>query len=164
MNDETRGPARTGVAISALVALALAGVFCLVLRGSPLVPRLGFASVLAVFVFLYGCLVSYVYADAKRRGMRAGVWAALAALVPHALGFIAYFLLREPLLQRCTGCGTAARNDLAFCPQCGTPLRNICAACRRPVEAVWSHCAHCGAAIVESARRAAEGEDSATTR
>jgi hypothetical protein len=151
MNDETRGPARTGVAISALLALGLAALFILVLRGSPLPQLLGFATALALFVFLYGCLVSYVYADARRRGMRAGVWATLAALIPHALGFIAYFLLREPLLQRCTGCGTAARSDLAFCPQCGTPLRRICTACRRPVEAAWGHCAHCGTKLVESA-------------
>ena len=158
VRGETGGPARTGVAISALLAVGMAAVFILVLRRAPWPQLLGFATVLALFIFLYGCLVSYVYADAKRRGMRPGLWAAVAALVPHALGFIAYFLLREPRLRPCPGCGAAAHKDLAFCPQCGTPLRSICAACRRPVEPHWSHCAHCGTRIGDDARPAGDRE------
>jgi RNA polymerase subunit RPABC4/transcription elongation factor Spt4 len=102
---------------------------------------------MALFVFSYGFLVSYVYGDAKRRGMRALVWAVVAALVPNALGFIAYFLLREPLLKPCGACGVLARRDLAFCPQCGSPLAQVCPSCRRAVEPAWKHCAHCGALV-----------------
>jgi uncharacterized membrane protein len=136
---------RTGVAISALVAFLGAALLFLATGESPVAVRMGFSAAMGVVLFIYGFLVSYVHGDAKRRGMRAGVWALVAALVPNALGLIAYFLLREPLLQPCRACGAAVRRDHAFCPQCGAPLPGTCAACRRPVEAGWSHCAHCGA-------------------
>ena len=99
---------------------------------------------LALLVFLYGFLVSYVYGDAKRRGMRYRLWAVVAALVPNALGFIAYFLLREPLLRPCGACGASARRDFAFCPQCGSPLARPAPRAGAPWSPAWTHCAHCG--------------------
>jgi hypothetical protein len=143
--------ARWGVAISALLAFVAALLWVLLTDAFPLAARIALGAALALFIFLYGFLVSYVYGDAKRRGMRQGVWALVAALVPNALGFIAYFLLREPLLKPCGACGATARRDFAFCPQCGSPLRQVCPACRRPVETIWSHCAHCGTKILGSA-------------
>lgn len=143
--QELRVAARPGVAISALVAFIAALLFVLLAGKHPLAARIAFGAILALLIFLYGFLVSYVYGDAKRRGMRHVLWALVAAFVPHALGFIAYFLLREPLLQTCGTCGATSRRDFAFCPQCGSPLRQVCPACRRPVETAWSHCAHCGA-------------------
>jgi len=140
---------RAGVTISALLALVGALAFVLVAGELSLPVRMVLGAAMGFFIFLYGFLVSYVYGDAKRRGMRAGLWALVAAVVPNALGLIAYFLLREPLLQRCGGCGTTARRDFAFCPQCGSALRRVCSACRRPVETPWSHCAHCGTKILE---------------
>ena len=139
-----------GVLISALLALTAASAFALVARGFPPVPRIAFSGLFAAFVFVYGFLVAYVYGDAKRRGMRHVMWALVAALVPNGLGFLAYFLLREPILRRCGACGSAARRDLAFCPQCGSALAGLCPACRRPVETHWSHCAHCGSKIPET--------------
>lgn len=144
--------ARLGVAISALLAFVAVLLFVLLTDKPPLAARMALGAALALFIFLYGFLVSYVYGDAKRRGMRHGLWALVAAFVPNALGFIAYFLLREPLLQRCGACRATARRDLAFCPQCGSPLRQICPACRRPVETAWSHCAHCGTKILGTLR------------
>jgi hypothetical protein len=138
---------RTGVVISAIVAAASWTLFLLFaedVAGGARVP-LGF--LIALLVFTYGFLVSYVYGDAKRRGMRYVIWTLVAALVPNALGFIAYFLLREPLLQMCGACGATARRDFAFCPSCGSPLPRACPSCRRPVETTWSHCAHCGTKI-----------------
>jgi hypothetical protein len=141
---------RLGVAISALLAFVAALLLVLIpARHSPV--RIPLGAAMALFVFLYGFLVSYVYGDAKRRGMRHVLWALVAAFVPNGVGFIAYFLLRDPLLQRCGACGATARRDLAFCPQCGSPLRQLCPACRRPVETAWSHCAHCGTKVLESA-------------
>jgi hypothetical protein len=141
---------RAGVAASALVALVAASLFVLVVRHRPFTARIPFAVPLALFIFLYGFLVSYVYGDARRRGMRHRIWAVVAAVAPNGLGFIAYFLLREPLLQRCGACGATARREFAFCPECGSPLAGVCQACRRPVEPVWSHCAHCGAKMLRS--------------
>jgi hypothetical protein len=142
---------RAGVLASAVLALVPAVLFAVVTRGGPLPLRVAGVVGFGLFVFVYGFLVSYVYGDAKRRGMRHRVWTLVAALVPNGLGFLAYFLLREPLLRRCGACGAAARRDLAFCPQCGSPLAGACPACRRPVEAHWSHCAHCGTKLSEGA-------------
>ena len=135
---------RLGVALSALLAFVAALLFVLLFGKTPLAVRLALGAAMASLIFVYGFLVSYVHGDAKRRGMRPGLWALVAALVPHALGFVAYFLLREPLLQRCGACGTTARRDFAFCSQCGSPLCRGCPGCRRLVEAAWSHCTHCG--------------------
>ena len=143
--------ARLGVGVSALLGLVAALLFVLVIRELPLVARIALGAALAFFIFLYGFLVSYVYGDAKRRGMRHVPWALVAAFVPNALGFIAYFLLREPLLQPCGACGATARRDLPFCPRCGAPRLPVCPECRRPVETAWSHCAHCGTKILGSA-------------
>jgi hypothetical protein len=143
LHQELKVATPTGIAIAAV--LALAGSLLWVLLGGPvLAVRIALATALAIFIFVYGFLVSYVHGDAKRRGMRAGLWAIAAACVPHGLGFVAYVLLREPLLPPCGGCGAAARRDFAFCPQCGTALRELCPACRRPIEAAFRHCVHCG--------------------
>jgi hypothetical protein len=158
LRQEIGVAARLGVAISALLAFVAALLFVLLTDEHPLAARVALGTALALFIFLYGFLVSYVYGDAKRRGMRHGLWALVAACVPHALGFIAYFLLREPLLQPCRACGATVRRDFAFCPRCGSPLRQVCPACRRPVEPAWSHCAHCGTKILGSAQASAPGE------
>jgi Double zinc ribbon len=138
----------SGVTISVLVAFIGATLLFLVAGKPPLPVRIAMAAAMGLVIFVYGFLVSYVHGDARRRGMRQ-VWALVAALVPNALGFIAYFLLREPLLQPCRACGATARRDLAFCPRCGAPLPGACPSCRRPVETAWSHCAHCGTKLLE---------------
>lgn len=142
---------RSGVAISALLAFVGATLLFLVAGKPPLDVRIALSAAMGFFILVYGFLVSYVHGDAKRRGMRHGLWALVAACVPNALGFIAYFLLREPLLQPCSVCGASARRGLAFCPRCGAPLPGACPACRRPVETAWSHCGHCGTKLLGSA-------------
>ena len=107
----------SGVAVSACVASVLAFLWIVVVRDMPPGLRIGLGATLGLVIFLYGYFVAYVYGDAKRRGMRPGAWALVAALVPNALGFVAYFLLRDPLLRACGGCGATSRRDLAFCPQ-----------------------------------------------
>lgn len=151
LRQELGVAARKGVTISAILACVAALLFQLVAAGFPPVARIVLGATLAFFIFLYGFLVSYVYGDAKRRGMRHKLWALVAALVPNALGFVAYFLLREPLLRPCGACGATSRRDLAFCPQCGSPLARPCPACGRPLETAWTHCAHCGTKILGDA-------------
>ena len=149
LSEGFRVAPRIGIALSAISALAAGSAFLLVGGDELSVPgRVAAGISIALLVFTYGFLVSYVYGDARRRGMRHVVWALVAALVPNALGFIAYFLLREPLLQPCPSCGARARRDFAFCPQCGSALPRACPSCRRPVETSWSHCAHCGKSIL----------------
>lgn len=144
LSSEFKVAIRTGVVISAVLAAAGFAAFVLVADKPPIEFRIPLGLLLAAVMFTYGFLVSYVYGDAQRRGMRHVIWTLIVFFVPNALGFIAYFLLRDPLLQPCQACGATARRDFAFCPQCGSPLPRVCPGCRRPVEPVWPHCAHCG--------------------
>ena len=57
-------------------------------------------SVLAgVVLSIYLLLIGYVNQDAKRRDMGQVLWTLLVIFVPNGLGFLAYFLLRKPLVQ-----------------------------------------------------------------
>jgi hypothetical protein len=96
---------------------------------------------------IYILLAGYIYADARRRGMRAVVWTLLAFLIPNAIGFILYFIMREPLMHTCPGCGKPARAQFAFCTYCGTSLAPACPKCRQAVETEWPHCPHCGGSL-----------------
>ena len=138
---------RTGVVISLVPALVAAAAWSFAAQGFPIVPRLLIGAVFALMFLAYGLLVSYIYGDARRRGMRHVLWTVVAAVVPNGLGFIAYFLLREPQLPPCAGCGAPARRGFAFCSRCGGALAETCASCRRALEPGWSHCAHCGVPV-----------------
>jgi predicted RNA-binding Zn-ribbon protein involved in translation (DUF1610 family) len=128
-------------------ALLAAAGWSFAAQGFPIVPRLLLGAMFALMFFVYGLLVSYIYGDARRRGMRHVIWTVVAAVVPNGLGIIAYFLLREPLVQPCAACGARAKRGFAFCPRCGAAVAETCAACRRALEPGWSHCAHCGAPV-----------------
>ena len=148
MSSEFQVPARTGVVISAILALGAWTLFVVITDEPPIGFRIPLGFLMAALILTYGFLVSYVYGDAKRRGMRHVLWTLIAMFVPNALGFLAYFMLRDPLLQPCPACGATARRDFAFCPQCGSPLPRVCPNCRRPVEPSWPHCAHCGQKLI----------------
>ena len=109
------------------------------LWGKVLLP---YGAVLLVFVYIL--LVSYVYADAKRRGMRYVLWTFIAVLVPQAIGIILYFILRDPLPVTCPSCHSSALKSHTFCPSCGTPLRPTCSQCGKATDIGWSHCPQCG--------------------
>lgn len=134
---------RTGIVIAVLVAGGLLAII-LALGEGPAIAQIAMGVIVPSLFVIYILLVSYVYGDAKRRGMRPVLWMLIAAFVQGGIGFIIYFLIREPQLQPCPSCNTLLRREFAFCPQCGTSLPRVCPSCTRPVEPVWPHCAHCG--------------------
>jgi hypothetical protein len=89
-------------------------------------------------------LTGYVYADAKRRGMNAVLWTLLVILIPKAIGFIAYFMLRKPLLAPCPNCRWPVGSDFTYCPKCGYALAPACANCGRPIRRDYTCCPYCG--------------------
>lgn len=91
-------------------------------------------------ILFYG----YIYGDAKRRGMRYGVWTLLAIFVPYLIGVILYFILRDPLPAECPGCHTVVVSKFAFCPHCGASLKPSCPQCGRSIEPGWVNCGYCG--------------------
>jgi len=108
-----------------------------------------FAFAFGVFLFAYAwiLLIGYVYADAKRRGMRYAMWTWLAVLIPNAIGIILYFILRDPLPRPCPGCSTLIKSGFVFCPYCGTAMKPTCPNCGRAVEHGWANCPECGSKL-----------------
>jgi uncharacterized membrane protein YeaQ/YmgE (transglycosylase-associated protein family) len=93
------------------LSLGMAGTIAIGLLGGLL---------MGAFVAAWLLCVGYVYADAKRRGMRPVLWTLIAALFPHLFGFLLYFALRQPMSPRCPHCGQAVTLDQRFCSWCGT--------------------------------------------
>jgi hypothetical protein len=111
---------------------------------SVLVGLLVFAGiVLAVWVVM----VFYVNADAGRRQMNRLLWTLLVIFIPNAIGFIVYFLLRNPIGRPCAKCRLLIRPGYAFCPACGEATAPLCPVCRHAVEHGWVNCAYCGAKL-----------------
>jgi hypothetical protein len=112
----------------------------------PLLSLLG-AAAMASYVLPVG----YIWGDARRRGMNHVLWTLLAIFIPHAVGIILYFILRDPLAYPCPACRSLASKGHAYCASCGSALRASCPRCQQSVEGAWRNCAHCGAALTTGA-------------
>jgi hypothetical protein len=66
------------------------------------------------------CL-GFVFADARRRAMRPLLWVLVAALFPHLLGFLLYFVMRQPIASTCSHCARPMALNHQFCSWCGSP-------------------------------------------
>ncbi len=137
-----------------LIALLVAGgTFTLFYR----MPRFGgLGRVEAAFLiwgtlifFAWVALIGYIFADARRRGMRYIMWTLLSIFIPYFIGAILYFVLRDPLLIQCPHCSISCRSTYVFCPGCGAELSPSCPACKRAVEPRWNRCAYCGKELLE---------------
>ena len=98
---------------------------------------------LATIVLLTG----YVYRDAQRRGMNAFLWTFLViVMLPAyvAMGFIFYFIAREPLPYHCPKCGMMVSARFNYCPGCKYVLHPTCPSCQREVGEMDRFCPHCG--------------------
>jgi RNA polymerase subunit RPABC4/transcription elongation factor Spt4 len=92
-------------------------------------------------------LIGYVNRDARRRGMNAGLWTFLVTILLPAwllLGFVIYFLVREPLPYHCTQCGAMVSARFNYCPSCKYNVRPACEQCKREVGEFDRYCPHCG--------------------
>lgn len=107
----------------------------------------GVVTLIAIPAAILLFLVGYVYRDAARRGMSPGAWTFLViVLMPayFALGFIVYFVMREPLPFDCPQCGTKVGARFNYCPNCKCNLHPSCPNCRREVLDTDKFCAFCG--------------------
>ena len=99
----------------------------------------------------YVLLAGYVNRDARRRGMRHVLWTFIVLLVPNAIGFILYFLLRQPLLGSCPNCRTTVKPDFNYCPQCHYQLKPVCPGCGKTSEPGIQYCPYCGTSFSPAA-------------
>ena len=150
---------RTARIIAAVVYLLLGSLVFFVataqdpgMKNWPVWGRFLFSYGIFLIIVAWILLVGYVYADAKRRGMRYVMWTWLAALIPDGIGIILYFILRDTLPRPCASCSTVVKASYTFCPHCGAAMQPTCPQCGKGVEAGWTHCPHCGAGLPSQAR------------
>lgn len=107
-------------------------------------PALAAVMILAgILLPAIGLLIGYVNRDAKRRGMSATLWTILVILIPNAIGFIIYFLAREPLVFNCPQCGGSVSARFNFCPKCKFNLHPACPECKNAVRTEDRYCPFC---------------------
>jgi RNA polymerase subunit RPABC4/transcription elongation factor Spt4 len=92
----------------------------------------------------YILLIGYLNRDAGRRGMSRLAWTLLAIFIPHALGIVLYFVLRQPRILNCPQCSAAVETGFGFCPRCRFQLNATCPQCQRGVNAADKFCPYCG--------------------
>jgi hypothetical protein len=89
-------------------------------------------------------MVGYVNKDAGRRGMSRTLWTLIAIFVPNGIGFILYFLLRNPIRANCPNCGAAIVPRANYCPNCRYSIHPTCTQCKAAVQLSDKFCANCG--------------------
>jgi hypothetical protein len=77
------------------------------------------AFVLGILLAIWLLGLGFVFADARRRAMRPVLCVLVAALFPHLLGFLLYFVMRQPIATVCAHCGMTVSNHPRFCSWCG---------------------------------------------
>ncbi len=110
----------------------------------PVAPRIFLGLLTGGIVAIWALLIGYVNRDAARRNMSRTLWTLVAILVPNGLGFILYFLLRQPAQEPCPRCGALVHSSFNYCPNCNMKLHPHCAQCQRPAKLTDTYCAYCG--------------------
>jgi RNA polymerase subunit RPABC4/transcription elongation factor Spt4 len=149
--------------VTLIVIFLIAQVFALIINAagvangghmwpdgfSPLLAMLTLAAAItggALATFPWILLLGYVNRDAKRRGMNSTLWTLLClVLFPayFAVGFIIYFLVREPLPYACAKCATMVGPRFNFCPNCKNDLHPSCPNCKREIVETDRFCPYC---------------------
>jgi RNA polymerase subunit RPABC4/transcription elongation factor Spt4 len=127
-------------------------------RGQPFLSCLALAGVITAMALAFTLsffMLGYVYRDAKRRGMNAGLWTLLVFLLTPStgvIGLIIYLLVREPLPYTCPQCGATVNARYNFCPNCKYNLHPACPACQREVADDDKFCPYCATELTPAAK------------
>jgi hypothetical protein len=119
------------------------------LQSEPALASLALAAIITGVSLVLGSLillVGYVNRDAKRRGMNSALWTLLVIVLLPAwtfVGFLIYFLMREPLPYNCPQCGATVGARFNFCPSCKCNLHPSCPQCKREVVETDKYCPYC---------------------
>jgi hypothetical protein len=147
-----------GIALAVNLHLATTGETAIPeLRENPPLAMLAVAGIIAgvwLLLSIYTCLIAYVNRDAKRRGMSSGLWSFLVIVLSpayFAVGFIVYFLMREPLPYSCPQCGTTVGARFNYCPNCKCNLHPSCPQCKREVAEGDKFCPYCAQELAPAA-------------
>jgi RNA polymerase subunit RPABC4/transcription elongation factor Spt4 len=125
------------------------------LRSEPGLSSLGLAAAItgvSVFLTIFILTMGYVYRDAKRRDMHAGLWTLLVLILSPAylfIGLIIYLLVREPLPFACPQCAATISARFNFCPSCKCNLHPACPQCQREVSDGDKFCPYCATELAK---------------
>ena len=152
IREEIRLIPNAMMVVAVLVFLALEALLILVaFRHDPHAPPLAVQVLIATLAgsVLGICmlLVGYVNRDAKRRGMNYVLWTVLVLLIPNAIGYIIYFVVRQPIEGACPHCGATVNPAFNFCPKCKFNLHPACPTGHRTSEVGATYCPYCSAEL-----------------
>lgn len=119
----------------------------------------GIVTAMALFMASLIFLIAYVNRDAKRRGMNSALWTLLVIVLLPAwtfIGFLIYFLMREPLPYDCPQCGKPVGARFNFCPNCKCNLHPSCPNCKHEVVETDKFCPYCAYELGTAAPSGAE--------
>ncbi len=125
------------------------------LRNNPALASLALAGIVtSVSLFMTSLIfmIAYVNRDASRRGMNSGLWTLLVLIFTPStliLGFVIYFLMREPLPYPCPACGNTVGARFNFCPNCKCNLQPSCPQCKREIAETDKFCPYCAFELAE---------------
>jgi hypothetical protein len=94
---------------------------------------------------LWMLLPTWVFVDARSRGVRRAALYAFLTVLSAVIGLVVYLIARpeDPSSLPCPGCGKDVDGG-AYCPHCGHDLSAaFCASCRYPLKADWVYCPAC---------------------
>jgi hypothetical protein len=120
------------------------------LKDHPTLAALALAGMITAVSLVIGSVIlltGYVNRDAKRRGMNSALWTFLVIILSPGylmIGFIIYFLMREPLPYDCPQCGAKVDARHNFCSNCKCNLHPTCPQCKREVVESDKYCPYCG--------------------
>lgn len=134
------------------------------LQGHPALASLALAGIItsvSLFMASFIFLVGYVNRDAKRRGMNSALWTLLVIILfPSSIfiGFLIYFLMREPMPYDCPRCGKTVGARFNFCPNCKCDLHPSCPNCKREVVETDKYCPYCACELSSLTKTSGEGQ------
>ena len=114
----------------------------------------GLVTTISLFFAVFIFLTAYVNRDASRRGMNSALWTILILIFLPTwglIGFVIYFLMREPLPYPCPQCSASVSARFNFCPNCKCNLQPSCPQCKREVAELDKFCPYCGNDLATSA-------------
>ena len=107
----------------------------------------GIVTIVSIFFAIFIFMTAYVNRDASRRGMNSALWTVLILIFLPTwglIGFVIYFLMREPLPYPCPQCSASVSARFNFCPNCKCNLQPSCPQCKREVAELDKFCPYCG--------------------
>lgn len=110
------------------------------------VAAIGAVTAVSILFATFMLMLGYVNRDAKRRGMNSVLWTLLVLVLSPGyvgIGFIIYFLIRDPLPYACPRCSQLVGPRFNFCPNCRSDLHPSCPNCKREIAETDKFCPYC---------------------